>query len=106
MPPKILLVTGSRALCESKRAEEWTQNRLDEAFAFLDAPRDVVVAGDAKGPDRWALAKAKREGFKVRSFRLDGTVDGGGEPYVPTQWGPWLRGDQALRTGDRFKQTP
>ena len=49
---KLLVVTGARALDCAARPRRWALARLIEAFARY-AP-DVVVHGDARGPDSWA----------------------------------------------------
>lgn len=46
----ILLVTGSRALADTRRAAAWARGEI--APRALDAHQ--VVAGDARGPDEWA----------------------------------------------------
>jgi len=63
MLPRLVLVTGSRALAENDAAHAWLTNRLDGI-----GPR-VVVTGDAVGPDRWAATWAKVAGADL--FRYD-----------------------------------
>ena len=70
--PALILVTGSRALAGHAEARAWLR-------AELDARRPaVVVTGDARGPDRWAVQHVL--GGVPWVYRLDGsTTDGFGD---------------------------
>jgi len=68
---RILLVTGSRALEDS--AQEADARGLLRAFAEIAAP-SVVVAGDARGPDEWAIEWAAMCGIPTRMWSLDGWI--------------------------------
>lgn len=83
MTARILLVTGSRALVGS--SDEATARAM--LAAFVDAYRpSIVVAGDAAGPDEWAIDRAVTTGVGSRIYRLDGTVaDAAGR--VLRRWG-------------------
>lgn len=67
-----LLVTGSRVLAGSP-CEPIARAALRAA---LDATEGLasVIAGDASGPDAWAVEDAVGRGLIVRVYRLDGTV--------------------------------
>ncbi len=74
MTSRILLVTGSRALDGS--TEEQTARAMLRAFIEQFAP-GFVVAGDARGPDEWAVDIASSNGATlphVRIYGLDGWV--------------------------------
>jgi len=74
MSPRILLVTGSRVLAGS--AEERTAQVMLRAFIEQFAPV-FVVAGDARGPDEWAVDIASSNDVAlphVRIYGLDGWV--------------------------------
>ncbi len=56
-PRAILVVSGSRALAESRAAEQWVRDILADIIYALPNG-SAVVAGDADGPDTWAVALA------------------------------------------------
>lgn len=73
-PSAVLLVTGSRALCDTADATAWARAILSDAVFALPR-RAVVIAGDASGPDTWALGMAAcRPGILRRMYALDGVV--------------------------------
>jgi hypothetical protein len=51
-PLRILVVTGARVLDVDDRPRRWARMRI--AQAVTTGPVDLVVHGDAVGPDRWA----------------------------------------------------
>lgn len=68
---RLLLVTGSRALEGS--------DREGEAKALLRATVEsfdptIVVAGDARGPDEWAIEATMGLPIETRIYGLDGYV--------------------------------
>jgi len=69
---QVLLITGSRALCDSPAAESWAREILYETIRVLP-PDAVVVAGDAGGPDHWGLHEAEIRDLYWTRFQLDGT---------------------------------
>lgn len=48
---RVLLVTGSRSLATHPGAEAWARGLIRTALADVD----VLIVGDASGPDRWAV---------------------------------------------------
>lgn len=75
--PSLLLVTGSRALARNrggtKKSVAWAYDRCGEAIVGENRP-DLVVAGDAEGPDTIActVAGTVRPRILWRVFALDG----------------------------------
>jgi len=53
----VLVVSGSRSLVDTPAAEEWARGVLGDIVSALPEG-SAVVAGDARGPDAWALAIA------------------------------------------------
>ena len=68
---RILLVTGSRALEGSDRESE--AKAILSAYIETTAPT-VVVAGDARWPDDWAIEAAVLRRIDTRIYGLDGYV--------------------------------
>ena len=66
----VLLVTGSRSLTKQRRAEDAVEIILRRFEQCLD----LVVAGDADGPDRWALRHAHSFCCAFERWTLDGYV--------------------------------
>ena len=52
---RILLVTGSRSLATRPGAEAWARGILRDALAGAD----LLIVGDAPGPDAWAWESAE-----------------------------------------------
>lgn len=74
LPSAVLFVSGSRALCDTPDATAWARAILSDAVFALPR-RSVVIAGDASGPDAWALGMAAcRPGIARRTYALDGLV--------------------------------
>ncbi len=77
MSARSLLVTGSRALDDTRDASVWARAIvrfvIDQGFCWL------VVAGDARGPDDHAIACARSDGAPFERWCLDGFVRGSGE---------------------------
>ena len=78
-PPRLVLVTGSRALVGNATASAWLVSRLDELAPSL------VVAGDARGPDVWAADWARSRRVVLRCYDLAGRVVDG-ERVACGQW--------------------
>lgn len=66
---RALLVTGSRALAGSA-CERMAHDVVSRAIDGVD----VVIVGDASGPDAWALGYATARGVTDRRYCLNGTV--------------------------------
>lgn len=62
---RVLLVTGSRSLATIPGAEEWARDLIRTALDGVD----LLIVGDAPGPDAWAWGEAeraeRRSGFGV-----------------------------------------
>jgi hypothetical protein len=98
-----LIVTGSRALADSPRAEEWARPVIEQAAWELRIG-GAVVTGDARGPDAWACECADQHRVPARVYSRNGTIcDGGGlrigywariDPPAPdaakAEWAEWL----------------
>lgn len=52
---RVLLVTGARSLADSRDAERWARALIAEALAGCD----LLIVGDADGPDAWAWELAE-----------------------------------------------
>lgn len=66
----VLLVTGSRALCDTPAAEAWARGVLR---GRITSSTRSVVAGDARGPDAWAHDETPLALWCAR-WCLDGSV--------------------------------
>ena len=62
----IALITGARTLAANDAARAWLRGRLDAL-----APT-IIHAGDATGPDAWALEFAAERGTPWRRWSLNG----------------------------------
>lgn len=51
---RVLLVTGARSLADDPAAEAWARGLIAEALAGVD----LLIVGDAPGPDAWAWKRA------------------------------------------------
>lgn len=66
----VLLVTGSRSLSNNETAyDAWL-----ELFPSLAKHAARIVAGDAVGPDRWAIRHAANNGTGFEEWNLDGCI--------------------------------
>lgn len=68
---RILLVTGSRAL-EGSAHEPRARQILWSVCSVFEP--DVLVCGDASGPDAWAAELARNHIIGLRKYALDGHV--------------------------------
>lgn len=85
MSEHILLVTGSRVVAGSPFEAE--AKAIVSALVFALPDSAFVVAGDASGPDAWAIEAATSSllSLKVRKYSCDGAVlDGAGS--VVRRW--------------------
>ena len=78
----VLLVTGSRSLTKQRRAEK----AVETVLRRFEWRIDLVVAGDANGPDRWALRHAHSFGCGYERWTLSGFVQCEGESWA-WAWG-------------------
>lgn len=97
MTASVLLVCGSRSLARDPAATAWARALLRDALGAL-APGDVVLAGGAPGPDRWAqevvsaLARDHRPlrfvEFLADGRRKDWRPAGRSQAIRHTRWSP------------------
>lgn len=86
----ILLVTGSRSLTKQVGAEDAVETIL-RRFEYRI---DLVVAGDANGPDRLALRHAHSFDCGYERWTLSGFIQCEGESW---EWSQWQRNDPLVR---------
>lgn len=72
--PFILVVCGKRELARMDGAQAFVQADL---LPFVQTA-EVVVVGDAEGPDRWAADLAQQLGKRLLVYALDGYIHEGG----------------------------
>jgi hypothetical protein len=66
-----ILVTGSRSLAVSGDMEAWATGIILKSIVFAQAWADaVIITGDARGPDEWAIREAERLGIEWHKFTL------------------------------------
>ncbi len=78
----ILLVTGSRALCDTEAAEAWAIDVIESAIC-REGPLVGVVTGDARGPDAWAIESATMREQPWTRYDLDGLLTRCAGPRQP-----------------------
>jgi hypothetical protein len=61
---RVLLITGARSLATRPGAEAWARGLIAEALAGCD----LLIVGDAPGPDAWARTEAGREGVECHEY--------------------------------------
>jgi len=59
---RVLLITGARSLATRPGAEAWARGLIAAALAGVD----LLIVGDAEGPDAWAYVEAARESLQTR----------------------------------------
>jgi len=69
--PRLVLVTGSRALAGNDAAYAWLVDRMAARTPCL------VVTGDARGPDSWAAAWTRTYRAGLRRYDLTARITGG-----------------------------
>ena len=87
--PNVLLITGSRSL--SKTA--LPLRAFDTLMRPLFRGADLVVAGDATGPDSWAICGAVYS-YEVEQWQLNGIVSSRFSAFV---WSESRRNDPLVR---------
>ena len=65
---RVLLVTGSRSLARIPGAEAWARGLIREALRGCD----LLIVGDAEGPDAWARALATANETRTRCYHVHG----------------------------------
>lgn len=62
---RVLLVTGARSLAMRPGAEAWARGHIAEALRGVD----LLIVGDAPGPDAWAWESVTTRGRDVYGYR-------------------------------------
>ena len=84
---RVLLVTGSRSLAAHPGAEAWARGLIRAALAGVD----LLIVGDAPGPDAWAAEIASSHDVCVRRYDTRGIHAGW---IVQQEHALWCRIDQ------------
>lgn len=61
---RVLLITGARSLADSPDAERWARALITEALAGCD----LLIVGDARGPDEWAVDIATSAHVRAQEY--------------------------------------
>ena len=59
---RVLLITGARSLADDRDAEAWARGLIAAALVGVD----LLIVGDADGPDEWAWDEAITAGTSAR----------------------------------------
>lgn len=88
---RVLLITGARSLADDPAAEAWARGLIAEALAGVD----LLIVGDAPGPDRWAMSEGRDLSHGVHVYWTRGkdagwilVPDGEGEASYEGRWAP------------------
>lgn len=84
---RVLLVTGSRSLANHPGAEAWARGLIRAALVGAD----MLIVGDAPGPDAWAAAIASSHDVCVRRYDTRGIHAGW---IVQQEHAMWCRIDE------------
>ena len=86
---RVLLIAGARSLAKRPGAEAWARAKIAEALAGCD----LLIVGDAPGPDAWALAIAQSHRINGNKYVTRGKHAGmilqhceNSTPYAEFQW--------------------
>jgi hypothetical protein len=87
----VLLITGARSLATRPGAEAWARAKIAAALAGCD----LLIVGDAPGPDRWAMHEGLHLSHGVSVYWTRGkdagwvlTPDEDGEAGYGGRWAP------------------
>lgn len=92
----LLLVTGSRSLARLPGAEPWARALIREALRNAE----LLVVGDASGPDAWALDEQVSVRSEALRYELSGLVT-----HVVCG-SAWAAGTSGWRPTGRYAGTP
>jgi hypothetical protein len=88
---RVLLITGARSLATRPGAEAWARAKIAEVLAGCD----LLIVGDATGPDRWAMHEGLHLSHGVSVYWTRGkdagwvlTPDEDGEAGYGGRWAP------------------
>lgn len=89
---RVLLITGARSLADSPDAERWARALIAEALAGCD----LLIVGDAPGPDAWAWDESagvteERHRYMVRG-RQAGAIEARSINDEALAWWAWGKG--------------
>lgn len=95
---RVLLVTGARSLAASPDAERWARALIASALAGVD----LLIVGDAPGPDAWARDAMRARCHQYVAFgphagSVYAWADGAAVWEGDVRWGPSRRQVQPLR---------
>lgn len=93
---RVLLLTGSRSLATTARAERWAAKLIREALATTD----LLLVGDADGPDTWGHQEAVHLGLAWRRFNVRGPHAGWISTSALDRFSRWSDGDPPKRSAD------
>ena len=88
---RVLLITGARSLADDRAAEAWARAKIAAALVGVD----LLIVGDAPGPDRWAMYEGRDLSHGVHVYWTRGkdagwilAPDGEGEASYEGRWAP------------------
>mgnify|MGYP005610075493 FL=1 len=91
MVTRVLLITGARSLADDPAAEAWARGKIAAALVGVD----LLIVGDAPGPDRWAMYEGRDLSHGVHVYWTRGkdagwilSPDGEGEASYEGRWAP------------------
>lgn len=68
MVTRVLLITGARSLADNRAAEAWARGLIAAALVGVD----LLIVGDAPGPDAWACRIQRDALRRVECYRTHG----------------------------------
>ena len=68
MVTRVLLITGARSLADDPAAEAWARGKIAAALVGVD----LLIVGDAPGPDAWACRIQRDALRRVECYRTHG----------------------------------
>lgn len=83
-PTLLTLVCGSRSLVQRPGGEAWARHIIE----CITDHANLVVTGDAPGPDTWVRERMARTSIRCVVFSLDGTVREGADGREIGRWCP------------------
>lgn len=95
---RVLLVTGSRSLAAHPGAEAWARGLIHAALVGVD----LLIVGDATGPDAWAAGIASSHDKRVRRYDTHGVHAGWIVEAQYDLWCPVARWATGAMEGRRY----
>ena len=95
---RVLLVTGSRSLADHPGAEAWARGLIHAALIGVD----LLIVGDAPGPDAWAAEIASSHDKRVRRYDTHGVHAGWIVEAQRDLWCPVARWATRAMEGHRY----